>query len=107
MSSSTTTHPAKDRNANQAAERVIPLTPQGALWSQREYVAAMAMGIGFAAHRASAIDQWFHYALPDDIGCTSVLIGPSGVKQYVDHDFTRGTDWLDLCRTAVVKAAAA
>lgn len=95
--------PAPD-GAKHTPGRVIPLTPPGALWSQREYIAAVGMGIGFAAHRASDIDQWFHYAFPDDIGCTSVRVGPSGAKQYIDHEFRRQTGWLELCRVAVTKA---
>lgn len=91
-------------SAQHTPGRAIPLTPPGALWSQREYVAAMAIGIAFAAHRASGIDQWFHYAFPDDIGCTSVLVGPSGVRRYVDHEFPRQLGWLDLCRAAIAKA---
>lgn len=83
------------------SERVIPLTPAGALWSQREYVAAHAIGVAFSAHRATDLRQWFHYGFPGDIGCTSVLVGPSGPIFYVDHTFERSIDWLAKCRHAV------
>jgi hypothetical protein len=88
-------------------DRVIPLTPPGELWSQREYVACQRLGIEFAAHRALDVHgratqlQWFHYGFPEDIGCTSVLVG-STVQRYVDHTFKRKPGWLDLCRAAVV-----
>lgn len=82
-------------------ERVIPLTPPGRLWSQREYVAAHAIGVAFAAHRATDLRQWFHYAFPHEIGCTSVLVGVDGPILYVDHDFARSIDWLAKARRAV------
>jgi len=84
-------------------KRVIPLTPPGPLWSQREYVKAMQLGIEFAAHRANSIDQWFHYAFPDEIGCTSVLVSPTQVLRYVDHEFPKQVDWLSVARAAVAK----
>lgn len=88
-------------SAESSTKRVIPLTPPGPLWSQREYVATMGMGIQFAAHRAGDLEQWFHYGFPDDIGCTSVRVGIDGAKSYVDHEFPRQPDWLKLCRLAV------
>ena len=84
-----------------STKRVIPLTPPGPLWSQREYVAAMGIGIHFAAHRAGPIEQWFHYGFPDDIGCTSVRVGAGEPKEYVDHEFPRQIGWLELCRVAL------
>lgn len=83
--------------------RVIPLTPSGALWSQREYVRCMALNIEFACHRDGPIGQWFHYGFPDDIGCTSVQVTTTGVVRYVDHSFPRGLDWINRCRAAVTK----
>lgn len=85
--------------------RAIPLTPPGPLWSQREYVECVKLGIGFAAHRASDIDQWFHYAFPADIGCASVRVGPAGPVSYVDHAFVRDIGWIDRCRAAVARVS--
>ena len=83
-------------------DRVIPLTPPGPLWSQREYVAAMRCDIGFTAHLRSDGRQWFHYAFPDDVGCTSVLIsGVGDVLRYVDHKFHRNPDWIKQAAAAV------
>lgn len=86
-------------------DRVIPLTPPGPLWSQREYVACMQMGIAFAAHRHGDLRQAFHYGFPDDIGCTTVIVSVYGVERYIDHDFTRTTDWVDRCARATGGAA--
>lgn len=86
------------------SERVIPLTQPGPLWSQREYVACMQIGIGFAAHRHGAIGEAFHYGFPGDIGCTTVIVG-SGVVRYIDHDFMRTIDWVDRCAKATGGAA--
>lgn len=88
-------------SAESSTKRVIPLTPPGPLWSQREYVAAMSMGIEFAAHRHGDLEQWFHYAFPQDIGCTSVRVGVSGVKEYVDHEHPRQPGWLEISRVAL------
>lgn len=83
------------------AERVIPLTPPGPNWSQREYVACVEKGIGFAAHGArNNLAQWFHYGFPSDIGCTSVLIAGDRVLKYVDHPMLRVDDWINKCRIA-------
>lgn len=78
--------------------RVIPLTKPGALWSQREYIACLAMGIGFAAHRAGVINQLFHYGFPDGINCTTVEVSPTSVVRYVDHPFSRSDNWIAKCR---------
>lgn len=86
------------------ADRVIPLTPPGPLWSQREYVACMEIGIGFSAHRHGDIKEAFHYAFPDDIGCTTVIVG-SDVERYVDHGFGRTHDWIARCARATGAAA--
>jgi hypothetical protein len=83
----------------------VPLTPPGPLWSQREYVAALALGIGFAAHRAGDLDQWFHYAFPGDVGCTSVRVGVDGAKQHVVHGFLRAAGWPQKMRAAVESAS--
>jgi hypothetical protein len=84
-------------------KRAIPITPPGPLWSQREYVTCMQMGIQFAAHRAGDMYQWFHYGFPEDINCTSVLVGVDGPKKYVDHNFTRDIEWIKKCAAAVTK----
>lgn len=81
--------------------RPIPLTPPGSNWSQREYVAAMALGIGFAAHRHGDLREAFHYGFPDDIGCTTVIVDTSGIVRWIDHDFTRVPDWIRRCAEAV------
>ncbi len=85
------------------AARVIPLTPPGALWSQREYVACMQLGIGFSAHRHGEVKQAFHYAFPDDIGCTSVIVDAGGPQTYVDHEFGREGDWISRAAAATRK----
>jgi hypothetical protein len=82
-------------------ERVIPFTPSGVLWSQREYVRCTELGIGFAAHRDGLLTHWFHYAFPEDIGCTSVLVSHTGVARYIDHAFSRDFNWINRCRAAV------
>lgn len=87
-------------------DRVIPLTPPGPNWSQREYVKALTMGIGFAAHRVGQLGQVFHYGFPGDIGCTSVIVNSNGPLRYVDHAFgPRPVDWIERCRLALVVAA--
>jgi hypothetical protein len=86
--------------------RVIPLTPHGALWSQREYVACQQMGIEFAAHRADGgVAQWFHYGFPGDIGCTSILVDGGGPRKYIDHNFDCTINWLGDVRAALAKVA--
>jgi len=86
-------------------DRVIPLTPAGPLWSQREYVAASRLGIGFAAHRFGDLRQAFHYGFPDDIGCTTVIVDVHGPRQFIDHEFMRGADWIAKCAAATAAAA--
>lgn len=86
--------------ASGSAERAIPLTPPGPNWSQREYVAATQIGLGFAAHREGDLRHWFHYGFPGDIGCASVLVG-TRVERYVDHDFKRAPEWIKACAAAV------
>ena len=81
--------------------RSIPLTPPGPVWSQREYVAASRSGIGFTAHAFRGTQQWFHYAFPGDVGCTSVLIAGDKPVLYVDHDFKRESGWISLAARAV------
>ena len=83
--------------------RPMPFTPPGPVWSQREYVACMELGIAFAAHRHGEVGQVFHYAFPGDIGCTSVLVSPlaGGTHTYIDHPFTRCSDWIDKAAAAV------
>lgn len=83
------------------ANRVIPLTPAGPHWSQREYVAALGIGIQFAAHRHGALRQAFHYAFPEGIPCTSVIVDVSGPLMWVDHGFSASPEWLNRCRAAV------
>lgn len=83
-------------------DRVIPLTPPGPLWSQREYVAAMQLGIGFAAHRHGSLNQAFHYGFPGDIGCTTVIVSSVAIVRYIDHDFKRDADWIERCRAATL-----
>lgn len=85
-------------------ERVIPLTPPGPLWSQREYVACMKMGIEFASHRKGDMNQLFHYGFPGDIGCTTILVSPTGVLRYVDHNFSKTHNWIALCSAAMKEA---
>lgn len=86
-------------------DRVIPLTPPGPRWSQREYIKAMTMGIGFAAHRLDHLDEVFHYGFPEDIGCTSVLVRNRAAVAYMDHAFgSRPLDWIQRCRVAVTVA---
>ena len=84
-------------------DRVIPLTAPGPLWSQREYVECMKIGVGFAAHRHREIHQAFHYHFPNGIGCSTVLINGSCVMSYIDHDFTPGINWIEQCSAALHK----
>lgn len=88
-----------DQNGN---ERAIPLTPPGPQWSQREYVAASERGIGFTAHAHTGMQQWFHYAFPGIVGCTSVLVEGDRPLLYIDHDFKRSAGWISLAARAVV-----
>lgn len=81
--------------------RAVPLTAPGPLWSQREYVACMKMGIQFAAHRCGVRHQAFHYGFPQDIPCTTVIVGVDGVVEYIDHDFTLGPNWISLASSAI------
>lgn len=82
-------------------ERVIPLTKPGPLWSQREYVACMQLGIEFAAHRSGVTTQAFHYGFPEDIGCTTVIVAPDKVLRYIDHPFNRTIDWISRASAAI------
>lgn len=84
-----------------SAERVIPLTPPGPVWSQREYVACLQLGIGFAAHRAGVVNEAFHYGFPADLGCTTAIVNACGVIRYIDHGFEKTTDWISRCRAAI------
>jgi hypothetical protein len=82
-------------------KRAIPITPPGSHWSQREYVACLNMGIGFAAHRYGEVYEAFHYGFPEEINCTTVIVSAGGVERYVDHPFTRTLDWIDKCSAAL------
>lgn len=101
MSNTTTTTQAWQPVDQDGNVRAIPLTPPGALWSQREYVEASRSGIGFTAHGTESMRQWFHYAFPGDVGCTSVLIEGTRPLQYVDHTFKREPGWIALAARAV------
>lgn len=84
------------------SEHAIPLTEPGPNWSQREYVACLNLGIGFAAHRLGALMQVFHYGFPEDIGCASVIVGRRWVEQRIYHEFgPLPLDWIERCRKAI------
>jgi hypothetical protein len=84
-------------------DRAIPLTQPGPQWSQREYVACCKLNIGFSAHRYGTYRQAFHYGFPEDIGCTTVIVGPVEVETYIDHDFVKGINWIHDCAAATPK----
>lgn len=80
----------------------IPITAPGPNWSQREYVAAMKLkDIGFAAHRANNLDQYFHYHFRYAGCCVTLRVGPNSVKDRTDHAFTPTINWINQCRGAI------
>jgi hypothetical protein len=85
----------------------LPLTDPGSHWSQREYVACVKLGIGFACHRYGETSQVFHYHFPEGIGCTSIIVHPTTERGtsmqhiYHEHEFEAGTDWIDACRASM------
>jgi hypothetical protein len=86
---------------------VVPFTPPGALWSQREYVHCTSLRIGFTAHRHNAMHEAFHYHFPG-VGCTTVLVSFSGIERRIYHEFAPDTaDWIKQCSAATREAVAA
>jgi hypothetical protein len=87
--------------------QAIPLTNPGPLWSQREYVACRALGIGFAAHSAwrGSIYQHFHYHFPEDANrCTTVTVSAIDVVSHTNHRFKPDTlNWIKQCSGAMAK----
>jgi hypothetical protein len=81
----------------------LPITKyegSSGLWSQQEYVACVIRGIGFAAHRASDVKQWFHYHVDDR--CYSLLIFGSTVDRVIEHKFAVDpVEWIKQCSAAV------
>ncbi len=84
-------------------DHVVPLTPPGANWRQREYVACVSIGVQFAAHGVWDLSEVFHYSFPEGINCISVIVDSRGPVEYIVHDFPRCPDWILKCAREVLK----
>jgi hypothetical protein len=86
----------------------LPLTPYpwpSGLWAQTEYVACLALNVGFSAHRAGDLKHWFHYKLPTELGgrCVSLLVFLDRVEKRIEHNFNPDLDWIHQAFTTVNK----